>query len=187
MVGHNSNEGLFFASPFISNNTGFDESLYSWVPSLRGFPKVASYIVNDLYPPIFNNTTKYGYKDQISRDAAFTGDLQINCNSFDLANTFRNRSYAYEFAVNPGIHGEDLPYTFFNGPSGSTDTALALTFQEALVRFAETGNPNGNDGPKFPMYGNGDMLLVLKANQTYQMRDPTASERCRFWNKGLYF
>ncbi len=49
MLGHNADEGLDFTSPFITNDTTFNEYIQTAFPTIN--PSVATYIETVLYPP----------------------------------------------------------------------------------------------------------------------------------------
>ena len=62
-------------------------------------------------------------------------------NTFCLDKAFSNQTYAYQFSVPPGLHGEDVAYTFSNGPAndvGSDSAAVAL--QQYITSFASRGD-----------------------------------------------
>lgn len=73
MVGHNADEGLVFASPFVTNDTTFNEYVKAAFPTIQ--PDVASYIENTLYPPqmpgVLGTT---GYKDETGRVDLILGE-----------------------------------------------------------------------------------------------------------------
>ena len=66
MVGHNADEGLIFTSPYVTNDTTFNQYIETAFPTIQ--PSVASYIENTLYPPqmpgVLGTT---GYKDETGR------------------------------------------------------------------------------------------------------------------------
>ena len=66
MLGHNSDEGLLFTSPFIKNDTAFNEFVHTSFPTIN--PAVAQYVENVLYPPempgVLGTT---GYSDETGR------------------------------------------------------------------------------------------------------------------------
>ena len=66
MLGHNSDEGLLFTSPFIQNDTSYNEFLSTSFPTLN--PSIASYIENVLYPPNMPGTLGLsGYSHETGR------------------------------------------------------------------------------------------------------------------------
>ena len=101
---------------------------------------------------------------------------------------YGNKTYAYQFNVPPALHGQDVPYTFFNGPDMeviSDDAALAL--QQYITGFAETGVPSGASIPRFPLYGDNSTIINLNATSITETMDPTANSRCLWWQKALYY
>lgn len=75
MVGHNSNEGLIFTSPFVQNNSAFEDSLIKLEPTLRAWPEVVDYITEVLYPPVFDGSQAQGYTNQIARASAVIAEV----------------------------------------------------------------------------------------------------------------
>lgn len=187
MLGHNADEGLLFTSPFIQNNSDFAESLQTNFPTIRAWPQVLEYITNTLYPPIFDGSQAQGYTNQIARAAALTSEAIFTCNTFYLDKAYGNNTYAYFFTIPPALHGEDVPYTYYNGPSSSVlSTPIAIALQEYITHFAETGNPNEPGVPHFIMYGNNATVQDLNITGITEMMDPAATYRCNWWQKALY-
>ena len=70
----------------------------------------------------------------------------------------------------PPNHGEDVPYVFASlaaaakldaAPYDAADERLAETIQDAWVRFAATGNPNGGNLPHWPASDSEERYLEL--------------------------
>jgi carboxylesterase type B len=184
MVGHNSDEGLLFANPAIQNNTEYTTFLTTFFPDIS--PAVVSYIENVLYPPVY--TGQYGYTTPFQRAILTTADASFTCNTFYLDKAFNNKTYAYQFSVAPGLHGEDIPYTFFNGPSTSVvNNTIAVALQEYITSFAINGVPSGPGIPTFPMFGSGGIDINFNATTISDILDPNANARCNWWQKALYF
>ncbi len=110
------------------------------------------------------------------------------CNTYYLDRAFGNNTYAYQFSVGPGLHGQDVAYTFFNGPSSSVQSdSAALALQQYITSFAINGSPSGNMSlPMFPLYGNSSQIIDLNATSITQIMDPVANYRCLWWQKELY-
>ncbi|KAK5172923.1 uncharacterized protein LTR77_003045 [Saxophila tyrrhenica] len=188
MVGHNANEGLLFTSPFIQNNTAFRQYLLRSLPTLRAWPSVTKYITKTLYPPVFDGSQAQGYTDQIGRASAVAAELSFTCNTFYLDKAYNNQTYSYFFTVPPALHGQDIAYTYYNGPDPENvqNPQIAIALQEYITSFAMDGNPNERGVPHFPMYGDDATVQVLNATGISQLMDPTANYRCNWWQKALY-
>jgi hypothetical protein len=172
MTGHNTNEGLLFASPFIMNEQDYEGWLTSLLPNISS--QALSTIKNDLYPPNFNGS--YGYVDQLGRVTATYADAFIVCNTFYLNSAYANRSFAYEFSVPPAVHAQDLNYTFFApGPPGSSipafppggggvNASLAMDMQTYFTAFSALGSPNIPGLSAFPVNGNVNLNVNPNGN-----------------------
>ena len=109
------------------------------------------------------------------------------CNTFYLDKAFDNQTYAYQFSVPPGVHGEDVAYTFFDGPNPSVlSDPIAVALQEYITSFAINGKPSGPSLPKFPIYSNATDIIDLNATGISVIMDPIANQRCNWWQKELY-
>ena len=89
LVGHNSDEGLLFTNPTITNSSAFAELIQTDFPDIS--PTVANFVENVLYPPVFNGS--YGYTSQFERAILFTAEHIYTCNANFLARAFSNQSY----------------------------------------------------------------------------------------------
>ncbi|KAL8762241.1 MAG: hypothetical protein Q9184_001722 [Pyrenodesmia sp. 2 TL-2023] len=86
------------------------------------------------------------------------------------------------------LQGQDIPYTFLNGPNTAVlSDATALASQAYITSFAETGTPNGPGISSFPLYGNDSFILKRKATSITEIMDSSANERCLWWQKALYY
>jgi cholinesterase len=101
---------------------------------------------------------------------------------------YNNKYYSYIFTVPPSLHGQDIAYTYFNGPNPSVqNNTLAQIMQRYFTNFAQTGDPNGPAKvPHFPTYGPRQTCLNLNLTNIGTVRDNAANERCAWWQKGLY-
>jgi carboxylesterase type B len=89
--------------------------------------------------------------------------------------------------VPPALHGQDIAYTFFNGPSNSVLSDLvAIALQEYITSFAIDGKPNGPALPMFPVYSNATEIIDLNVMNISTTMDPIANQRCNWWQKALY-
>ncbi|KAL6721056.1 hypothetical protein ACLMJK_000156 [Lecanora helva] len=186
MLGHNGDEGISFTDPAVINDTAFNEYVLKTFPTIS--PSVASYIENVLYPPkmpgVLGTT---GYSDEVGRLALTISESTFTCNTFYLDKAFDNQTYAYQFSVPPATHGEDVAYTFFNGPNTMVlSDPVAVALQEYITSFAINGKPSGPSLPTFPLYSNATNIIDLNATSITEIMDPVANQRCNWWQKELY-
>ncbi|MCJ1421245.1 hypothetical protein MMC32_007607 [Xylographa parallela] len=184
MVGHNADEGLLFTNPAIQNSSAYNTYLTQNFPGIQ--PAVVSYIENVLYPPVFNGS--YGYTSNFQRAVLTVADSAFTCNTNYLDRAFLNQTYSYQFSVGAALHGQDVPYTFFNGPSTAViNDVIAVALQEYLTSFAIHGVPSGPGIPVFPLYEADAEVLNLNATSIFDIMDPNANARCLWWQKALFF
>lgn len=188
MAGHNSDEGLYFASPFITNSSSYYHFLRQQFPGIS--TTALAEISQILYPPP-NISRSVGYSTTNGRAALTIGDYSVVCNGRYLTTAFPNASYAYRFSVPPGIHGSDLPYTFYVNSTATAmtqfiNTTLAVLMQRYFLNFAIAGSPNGLGVPRFPSY-EGETEENLNSTMLGAMHDDElTAARCKWWQKGLY-
>lgn len=118
--------------------------------------------------------------------------------------TYHNR-YSYYFTVPPALHGQDVAYTYYNGPNEAViSKEVAIAMQKYITHFAEHGTPNEPGVPYFPIYGKNAQVQDLNVTGISQVVDPTANYRwatridgvcvtmlirgyrCDWWQKALY-
>ena len=94
----------------------------------------------------------------------------------------------------PALHGQDLDYTFYNGPNisevpslGIPDQSIAEALQKYIVSFTATGVPSSKNLPVFPQWGNDTNQLDLNVTGISVVKDDTANIRCAWWQKALYY
>lgn len=177
-----------FTSPFVQNNTAFRQFVLNALPTLRAWPSVLSYVTNTLYPPVFDGSQAMNYTNQIGRAAALVSEAVFTCNTFYLNKAFKNETYAYYFSIPPALHGQDIAYTYYNGPNPTEVIApkIAMALQEYITNFAETGSPNQAGVPHFQMYGEDATVQNLNVTGIDEIMDPTANYRCNWWQRALY-
>jgi carboxylesterase type B len=182
LLARNSDEGLLFTSPFITNQTTYTAYIQQLLPTAS--QSVISYITTTLYPPIFSNTSLY--TTQYGRTALTIADFELDCNERFLASAQPNLTHSFLFAVPPGLHGENDAYIFFNGDPtigefGPVNGTLAGMFQGMLVKFVVTGNPG------FGVYGDDEEVFVVDAgNWGVMVGDSSDNGRCAYWGEGTY-
>ncbi|KFY13546.1 hypothetical protein V492_03194 [Pseudogymnoascus sp. VKM F-4246] len=189
LAAHNANEGILFATPFAKSEKDIEEYLKAAVPSLDD--TALDVILDSVYPDIFDGS--HGYTDQFERAATIVGEAFFSCNTRYLDAAFGEKSYSYLFnAVHKGFHGEDVPYTFYNGPSdadeGTVNATVAKALQSYITHFVATGNPNGGTAPFFPQYGsNSSVQVVAPDDFGTQITDPDDNKRCSWWQAATVY
>ena len=193
LVGHNSNEALYWINPNATSEVDFTASLQSAFLTMPS--SITNYISGVLYPypnsSNINQTAAIGYTTPSDMFVLSLSDASINCNAYFLASAFsaiQPETYAYEFSVPPGYHGEDVPYFYYNGPSPRVQNeTIALAMQTYYTNFAITGLPNNGQYPDFQQYGTGSNVLGLNVTGIAVKKDPADNSRCRWWQQALYF
>lgn len=109
----------------------------------------------------------------------------------DMAAASGQNAWLYRYSYVPTVqrvsmpgtlHGMEIPYVFnipgaIIGPDKTTDEdrAMAKTTSAYWVRFAKTGDPNGDGLPEWPKHTSGsDMLLNFTNEGVKLMQDPRA-------------
>jgi carboxylesterase type B len=189
MVGYNADEGSLFTNPAIIDDASFHAFVAAFFPTEED--SLIEYVESKLYPPIFDGSQPY--TNNLERAILLNSEVLISCNTFYLDKAFKNRTYAYLFAVPPATHGSDLPYTFYTGafdPSYNSPTfneTVAETLQDFIVSFAMNGKPMTNvvGVERFAPYGRNTQLMELGASSISMMTDPATNDRCKWWELGL--
>jgi len=200
MTGHAFNEALGFTDPTTQNDTAFRKSVIGNFPSLAAYPDEVDYIVNTLYPPIFDGSQAQNYTTQLLRASAFNSEVSLTCSNYYLNKAFANSSYGYEFAVPPSLHVASsasifTPTNVLRGNMTSNidwkspldDAQIAYAMQSYVTRFVATGNPNKDGIAEFGIYGGDNSVIVVNTTGIVGARASVANERCEFWQKGLFY
>ncbi|KAI2469029.1 alpha/beta-hydrolase [Annulohypoxylon bovei var. microspora] len=182
MVSHNTLEGLIFTKPTIKTTEDYLEMLREAMPTISN--ETLNFISNTLYPPVFNGT--YGYTDHFQRALITIQDSTIVCNTRYLASAMSDRAYGIQFAVPPGVHGEETSYVFQNGLISGVTKDVADSLQQYIVSFVMNSVPTGVDGLSIPLYGVAAQLTSMDASGSTVIKDDTANARCSWWQQGLY-
>ena len=189
MVGHNSDEGSLFTSPFIQTESQYAAAIQQIFPTASA--AVITYVTETLYPPVFDGS--HGYLNQFERTALTISDITITCNTRYLDVAFKNQTYSYIFSVPNGLHGEDVAYTFFNGDTSTNDEGLPVNatlagiFQDYLTGFAVKTTPNAEGLPWFPVYGMNESVKNVEYSDLNVVEvDPMANARCAYWQSAPY-
>ncbi|KAJ7692101.1 Alpha/Beta hydrolase protein [Mycena rosella] len=123
-----------------------------------------------------------GLGTSIFQDNAVQGESIFICPTYTLLRAFPGRAFKGEFAIPPGLHGNDIVYYF---PGTATppfnNTVFINAFAQSFTSFAISLDPNWS---LFDV-GNTEMLFNETAAGAPDVRPITTSnallERCRFW------
>jgi cholinesterase len=186
ITGFNADETLLFTDPSNTNNSFFVSGLQKTFPDIQS--SVLDYISNILYPQKFDGSQPY--TNYFDRAKLALAEAAFICNTNFLQKAFQPfaNTYGYRFSIPPAYHGEDVPYTYYNGPSGSViNDTIAITMQKFILSFVLTGDPNTNASIKLPAYGQQNQILDLNVTGITTITDLNANPRCDWWQKSLYY
>ncbi|KAH8895477.1 alpha/beta-hydrolase [Thozetella sp. PMI_491] len=184
MAGHNSYEALYSIAN-INSASDTERLSDTLVPDASDETK--SYILDTLYP-------SSSYPSELLRAGQIATDSTFACSTRYLGTAFGNATYNYLFAIPPGHHAGDIPYTFYNGPTAQLDDGfpvnetMAHALQDYLVGFVLEGDPNQSPAKEvsdFPLYGGGAQVRALTADGLVTQTDDMANDRCAWWQQAF--
>lgn len=184
MIGHNSNEAGSFVSPDIESEEELREHLAPLFGSFR-FESV-DYLLDDLYPPPSDDTP---YATQSERAKIIVKESSFSCNTRFLAVAYANETLNYRFQVPPGIHGMDLPFTFYHDDATVASADLAQAMQLYFTSFVETGNVELGSVSgliDWPEYGDDGEIVTFGLDGVNTDEDAMITARCNFWRDPKY-
>ncbi|CEJ93479.1 hypothetical protein VHEMI09063 [[Torrubiella] hemipterigena] len=197
MAGQNSNEGIYFTPSSAAQVSGFQNYALDLFPVMRASNDTVEHVFRQLYPPELATTVSNkalanleavdgNFSTSIAPAAWLASDAFIGVNRLSIHRALNN-TYAYLFAMGLGIHGQDVPYTFFNGESPVTDATTALTLQRYITNFVISGSPNGPDVPHLASYGSNHSMLSFTDVGIHTITDPFANDRTEWWLRGVFY
>lgn len=161
----------------------FDGSVLSFYPNVSDHESVLRRIT-ELYPKGGSPTKEW------QRNIEFFSDVIFNCNAQALAQAFKKKAYRYIFNVPPAYHGQDVLYTFYNGPGYDPQVEsdwAATVHQEYITGFTVYGKPGcGGTRPCWKAYGRDSNALETNLTEVEIIRDPWNSERCDFLKDKIF-
>ncbi|KAK1750997.1 Alpha/Beta hydrolase protein [Echria macrotheca] len=186
IVAHNLDEGLLFADSRVSNDTGFRAFLSGFMPSVPA-SKINT-LATAIYPPDFSGSQPY--TTQTGRVILAVAEAFLDCSSFGVNLAYRNQSRSYLFSIFPGMHAEDLSYTFNNGETANNlgvpvVASVVPIMQRWFVDFVVKGLAPGSAARDIPVYTSAANVVNITGTSFPVVRDPAANSRCRFWLDGL--
>ncbi|KAK5994298.1 Carboxylesterase patB [Cladobotryum mycophilum] len=184
-----NHDGLLFTDPrAIEDENYLTAELQHFVPTIS--EKTADFVVKTLYPPKYDGSKPY--KDTLDRAQLMIGEAAFICNQNSLLESAAKHgvpAFGYEFAVSPGLHGNDQSgYVFGRGPTPGVDAEIASVIQYAIAGFAIDGVPRKSptSALSFSPYAKGQKLLSFAVGSSQLIRDPSANDRCDWWQKAQY-
>ncbi|EPS41516.1 hypothetical protein H072_4565 [Dactylellina haptotyla CBS 200.50] len=202
IIGHTSNEGYLFTSSAPASNSDVKTLL------TRTFANATATTLNQILtmypePGLFRK-----YLTNFLRSADLIGQFIVTCNTRFIAEAYPGKTYNYQFSVIPGIHAEDILFTFWSpdiklGPiqldfslSFLTSKNLATGWQSYLTSFTRSGNPNTfRERGGFPATSEWQKATVAAEINVLNMDlfgfsmksdEDTDAARCNFWKSSAY-
>ncbi|KAM5357932.1 hypothetical protein ACJZ2D_015772 [Fusarium nematophilum] len=168
LIGTNANEGVLFGDPRVNTSSDYAAYIRTVVPGITD--SSAAFMQEELYPPIFDGSQ--GYTDNFERAYTTFQEFAFTCNQPFTSRGLKNATNNYLFSVSPGIHSQDLGFTFYHDapidpsgapfpPSSASDVAVARLLQTWIASFVAHGTPTAPGTPTFEPYGSEGNLLIL--------------------------
>lgn len=195
MVAHNTFEGQKYTDPAATNSSAFDTYMKLYFPDMPD--AVLEELSTIVYPAVYNDSS-FPWTTPFDRLMNAVADFTFTCHAYFAGeamgaaaalNGTGPAAYSYLFSVPPGTHTLDVNYSFYVNSTWSTlvtNATLAGILQGYLTTFAETGDPNREGLPSFPIYGGDFTDLNLNATFVDVVKDPAANSRCDWWREAPY-
>ncbi|OAA78168.1 hypothetical protein LEL_04991 [Akanthomyces lecanii RCEF 1005] len=104
----NTLEGGFFLDPTAKTDEAVRSVIATAMPNMT--TSQLDELAHEMYTSVFDGSQ--GYADQGSRQMSINGDTYFYCNSLAVNEAYNGAAHAYEFAVTPGVHTQDIACTF---------------------------------------------------------------------------
>ena len=187
IVAHNSDEGLLFTNPGVSDEAGFKAFFQELLPNVPAAS--IDTIANNIYPPDFSGAQPY--TTMTERLKLAVGEGLFDCNALAISLAYSNNTRGYLFDICPGMHAQDVSYTFFNGESEDSlglliDSPTADMMQTWFADFTILGEESGSVAEQLPVFGPGASVAHIDGTtDANAIQDPAANSRCQFWLQGF--
>ncbi|KAM0227358.1 hypothetical protein ACHAPO_011605 [Fusarium lateritium] len=180
MTSYTSFEGALFFDVENMEDNDFVPWIQKSIPGLTMSEHV--YLANELYPPIFDGSL--GYTNQGSRQMALWGEAVIDCNFVGISKVMNGQGYAYRFNVTPGLHTQDLKYTFNDPQSPAFEPVAQDVLQTVLTSFTVGGVPKlrSTDKMKFPTWGSEGSIISINGQGVKKALNFVNETRCDWWH-----
>lgn len=87
-----------------------------------------------------------------------------------------------QFAVSPGIHIQDLTYTFNSRVTPAPFPKAQRDMQQAIASFVLTGVPSLGNGTVFPRWGEDRSMVEITTNGGQIANSQVNETRCAWWS-----
>ncbi|KAF7338706.1 COesterase domain-containing protein [Mycena sanguinolenta] len=174
----------FEGTVFVNQNVAVTASQYS----LELFPDFGTTQANTVGALYANDGNELFQVDAVQGESIFI------CPTYYLLNAFPGRSFKGEFAIPPGLHGNDVAYYFPGGVAPPfNNIAFIDAFAQSFTSFIINQDPNIKVDPTTitPQWNTFDILHTeMLFNKTADTNEPVVHaittsnallERCAFW------
>ena len=185
MDSNEQNEARLLGNQSIATNADFN----NWVSVTFPYatPAQRKYIIQTLYPPIYDGS--YTYINPYERNELATKEYLISCNTYSVARAYNYQTHNIIFGFPPAVHSQDLAYTYYpTGAIAQFFPNLAVTLQKYITGFVLTGDPNSDPGiPNLPIVTQAGHAINFTVDGIKQVTSDAFNKRCEFWASGAYF
>ncbi|KAJ3492800.1 hypothetical protein NLG97_g5135 [Lecanicillium saksenae] len=176
----NTLEGGFFFDPTAKTDDAVRKVITNGIPNFNA--TLLDELANQIYPPIFDGSQ--GYTDNQSRQISINGDAYFYCNFLALNEATKGAAHAYEFGVSPGVHTQDLAYTFDDPYSPPALAQARETLVSAITNFAVYGRPDlivDGQAKHFPSWGSTKQQVTIGDRGSTVTHSAVNEKRCAWW------
>ncbi|KAJ6520815.1 Alpha/Beta hydrolase protein [Mycena vulgaris] len=173
----------FEGTSFVNQSTTVTAAQYS-LNLFPGFGTAQADTVGELYADVGN---------QLFQVNAVQGESIFICPTYYILNAFQGRSFKGEFAIPPGLHGDDLAYYF---PGATTppfnNTDFINAFAQSFTSFIINLDPNIKINPttitpQWDLFEVRNTEIIFNMTAGVPVVQPITTsdallERCQFWN-----
>ncbi|KAH7007332.1 hypothetical protein EDB80DRAFT_880839 [Ilyonectria destructans] len=179
IIAHNLDEGLMFTDPRVDDESGFSDFVGGLIPTLGD--KIISFVSELLYPEDYSDSQPYTTPTE--RVSFAIGEMIVSCYAFGLNLAYGGSARGYQFSIFPGMHSQDLAFTFWNGATTDSwglplPSTVAQKMQGWFTLYGSTGTSSVKSLPK---YGFNAQVVNISLPSTFNtVSDPAANTRCGF-------
>jgi para-nitrobenzyl esterase len=169
LIGHNADEGLFYARDLPKTLEGYRAFVHARFPAelvdavLVRYPAATDAEVSVAAPLLDGESRLVAPTVLTARAASIVSDVYMY--------RFSRIAPSSRSAWGGAAHTSEVPYVFDNTSGDASqfdeiDRTVSRAMADAWVQFAKTGNPNGGALPQWPVYRSPDYRLLDFGDQT---------------------